>query len=308
MPALLSSNMPTVDSERREKNLLMTDSTNPLSRSMGKPGPVNLAQNKITQDKPDIVTSSLSKANTESSSNAVNRMNSKESDENEQIGTVITGRNVDNTNSPNSSSDLGSDDLSRYDEDLENIYDEQFQGNIDCEDGTQISSHDIELENDELDEDEDFCIMDTGSEDEQFDNIVGQLEDIAVSKDFQDLMLGFCQKHCDIFEDSEENKLEYTEIFNTWTGYIESFIEERLKQTVEDFSTASFLQQLCERQNIEQEIVEDVLELLVSLSDFETFKQLMLNHKAARPEQRQTTIKGGMQELSLSGKASKIHA
>ncbi len=47
-----------------------------------------------------------------------------------------------------------------------------------------------------------------------FDSIVGQLEDIAVSAEFQEIMQDFCKEHCHIFDDGEENKLEYTDIFN----------------------------------------------------------------------------------------------
>ncbi len=69
-----------------------------------------------------------------------------------------------------------------------------------------------------------------------------------------------------------------------WTSTIESYIETRLSEVFEDFSTGSFLQTLSERSNLESEIMEDVLELLVSLSDFETFKAMMLQHKSSKSE------------------------
>merc|ERR1712194_643765 len=139
-----------------------------------------------------------------------------------------------------------------------------------------------------------------------FDQIVGKLEDIAVSDAFQDLMLGFCRANCLSFEDKEENKLEYTAVFNRWTEGIESFIERKLREEFPDFSTSGFLHQLSVRPNIEKELMEEVLELLVSLSDFPTFKALMLSHKKA--------VTGAIgvdssnrTELSLSGKATRIH-
>ena len=41
-----------------------------------------------------------------------------------------------------------------------------------------------------------------------------------------------------------------------------------------------FLQELGQKENVEEEIMEEVLELLLSASDFETFKGLMLDAKA----------------------------
>jgi hypothetical protein len=50
-------------------------------------------------------------------------------------------------------------------------------------------------------------------EDDLFDTTIGALQDIAISDEFQDIMNNFCAENCDIFEDTEENKLEYMELF-----------------------------------------------------------------------------------------------
>ena len=39
---------------------------------------------------------------------------------------------------------------------------------------------------------------------------------LAVSDEFQSLMSRFSEEHCAIFEDNEENKLEYTVVFKEW--------------------------------------------------------------------------------------------
>ena len=51
------------------------------------------------------------------------------------------------------------------------------------------------------------------TEDDLFDQTVGAMEEIAISEAFQDLLNKFGEDHCFVFEDTEENKLEYTAIF-----------------------------------------------------------------------------------------------
>ncbi|CAD7941848.1 unnamed protein product [Amoebophrya sp. A120] len=153
-------------------------------------------------------------------------------------------------------------------------------------------------------EDEDFCIGDTEAHtlaDDQFDAIVGALEDIVVSDQFQKTMTDFCKTHCQSFADNEENKLEYTEIFSKWTKTIESYLELKLREAIDGFRMQDFLQLLGEREaKIEDEIVEEVLELLLSVNDFSTFKQLMLTHK-------QNGVTGGQELLRVTGGAATIH-
>lgn len=164
----------------------------------------------------------------------------------------------------------------------------------------------VDYDNEELldggDDEDDFYIGDTVSHtqaDDRFDGIVGVLEDIAVSKDFQDLMHNFCDENCAIFDAGEENKLEYTSVFTKWTRTIEGFIEEQLKQIFQGFNMTDFLQELGRRKKVEDEIMDEVLELLISASDFETFKQLMLTHKESRIANEKN--------LSVAGVASKIY-
>ena len=50
----------------------------------------------------------------------------------------------------------------------------------------------------------------------------------------------FCVEHCGVFEDTEENKLCYTDIFTRYTEVIEGFLAERLTATIEDFDMEEF--------------------------------------------------------------------
>jgi len=121
-----------------------------------------------------------------------------------------------------------------------------------------------------------FC--DGGSADDNyFDEIVGVIEETLVDPDFQQVQDQFCEKHCDVFEDTEENKLEYTSIFEKYTKLVEHFLERRLRKLVDDFDMDRFMH-MCSRRR--DELVGDVFDLLTSLGDFEEFKFLMLSYKA----------------------------
>ena len=77
----------------------------------------------------------------------------------------------------------------------------------------------IEYEDDGLEED-DLNFEDTGdgqsAEDNKFDEIVGALEDLLISPEFEEVQSNFGRAHCDVFEESGENKLVYTQIFEEY--------------------------------------------------------------------------------------------
>jgi ADP-ribosylation factor 2-binding protein len=129
--------------------------------------------------------------------------------------------------------------------------------------------------------DEDMCdIVGTGGsqEDNEFDEIVGALEMIIIDPAFNSLQNSFCRQHCCAFEATEENKLCYTDIFDRYTDLLEGYIEQRLKSVIAGFRLDKFATACTKRKD---DITGDVFELLLSLGDFNEFKQLMLSHKAA---------------------------
>ncbi|CAE7250919.1 arl2bp [Symbiodinium microadriaticum] len=144
-------------------------------------------------------------------------------------------------------------------------------------------------------EDEEFTITgDTSNaEDAAFDSQVGALQEAVLDDSFQDMLNAYCREHCHHFEDTEENKLIYTELFNQYAELIEGHLERQMASAIPGFSMASFLEELSRRG--EDEIDAAVLDLLISLTDFMSFKQQML------------MVKAGDAGLSLSGTASQIH-
>ena len=79
-----------------------------------------------------------------------------------------------------------------------------------------------------------------------------------------------------MFEDTEENKLEYTPIFSAYTAAIEGWIERTLTRKLPEFEMDRFVG-MCEER--EDEVTGDVFDLLLSCGDFQEFKSLVLSHK-----------------------------
>ena len=69
----------------------------------------------------------------------------------------------------------------------------------------------------------------------------------------------------------------YTTIFNEYTSTIEAYINEQLEAIVEGFSMERFISLLDTRKD---QIEEQIYDLLLSFSDFESFKEMMLFARA----------------------------
>jgi hypothetical protein len=54
--------------------------------------------------------------------------------------------------------------------------------------------------------------------------VVGVLQDIIVEEEFEGNQRQFMNKYCSIFEDNEENKFEYTEVFQLYQKEIEKYV------------------------------------------------------------------------------------
>lgn len=88
----------------------------------------------------------------------------------------------------------------------------------------------------------------------------------------------FIDEHCHMFDDEEENKLEYTPVFEQYVAMVEAHVEEQLELELEGFDMANFCTSLVERQS-EGEVLPLVLENLAAMADFEAFKRLVISAK-----------------------------
>ena len=121
---------------------------------------------------------------------------------------------------------------------------------------------------------------DISPEDQSFDEMVGGLEQVLFSDDFQDLQNKFFKKHAGIFKDSEENKVEYTPIFNEYTKLMEKTLETQLKKVINGFNMKKFENMIAERMDEIAGI--EVFDTLLSFTDFEEFKLQILAYKVGQ--------------------------
>jgi len=178
------------------------------------------------------------------------------------------------------------------DEDIEDVLDVAGEG-----DGFEDLVDDFEEEEDFAEEE--FSYVGEGGQDADliFDEIVGKLEEIMMDDAFHEQQTTFFRTHCEHFEDSEENKLIYHDIFRQYTSFVEKHVEESLTREVEGFDMGAFMELLMERKD-EME-TSDVFEMLTSMADFEVFKDIMLSHKQIG--------KPGFMDLQVDVRASVIH-
>lgn len=115
-------------------------------------------------------------------------------------------------------------------------------------------------------------------EDNEFDDMVALVEEVIFSEEFQNLQDNFFKKHCTVFEDTEENKLEYTPIFKEYTKIMERTLESQLKkQSKNIFNMKKFENMVADRMDELQGI--EVFDTLLSFTDFEEFKIQILGYK-----------------------------
>mmetsp|Transcript_9633 Transcript_9633/g.8482 ORF Transcript_9633/g.8482 Transcript_9633/m.8482 type:complete len:131 (+) Transcript_9633:232-624(+) len=100
------------------------------------------------------------------------------------------------------------------------------------------------------------------------------------------------------FDNTEENKLIYMSIFKKYKDTIENFIEEALKDMIEGFNMDEYASLLPDRKD---EIDEQLLELITSFVDFNTFKELMISFKkmviATTPKHKSSKVAALEKEL-----------
>ena len=126
----------------------------------------------------------------------------------------------------------------------------------------------------------DFEVVNTGAgneDDDYFDQVVGALQELLLDPEFDTMLKNFSRSNCMEFEATEENKLSYMTIFQNYTDTIESHINQKLTEMVENFSMERFAGLLVSRQD---QIEESIYDLLLSFSDFESFKEMMLFARA----------------------------
>uniref|UniRef100_A0A671G0M7 ADP-ribosylation factor-like protein 2-binding protein n=1 Tax=Rhinolophus ferrumequinum TaxID=59479 RepID=A0A671G0M7_RHIFE len=132
-------------------------------------------------------------------------------------------------------------------------------------------------------EEESFALPFSSASDAEFDAVVGYLEDIIMDDEFQLLQRNFMDKYYQEFEDTEENKLTYTPIFNEYISLVEKYIEEQLLERIPGFNMAAFTATL---QHHKDEMAGDIFDMLLTFTDFLAFKEMFLEYRAVVSDSR----------------------
>ena len=89
----------------------------------------------------------------------------------------------------------------------------------------------------------------------------------------------FFEKHYSIFEDTEENKLEYSPIYESYVYILESVIDSKLKEKFQPSETEDFYKSFKANIKTYEEINSDALDVLYGFIDFDKFKDKMVKFK-----------------------------
>ena len=95
--------------------------------------------------------------------------------------------------------------------------------------------------------------------------------------DFNRFQSSFLTAHCQSFDSGDENKLIYTTLFDEYVSRMEGFISTFLTKKLPGFQMEAFLIE-CEARG-EEQLCGDAFDVLTSMSDFTSFKEIMLAQK-----------------------------
>lgn len=107
---------------------------------------------------------------------------------------------------------------------------------------------------------------------EEYDWIFDYTLQFLESDKFDASLMNFVDEKCLVFEDTEENKLIYTDIHREFCEHLEALISSNLSEV--GITTELFLES-CEKARSGRDINSTVFERLMAMEDFTTFKKLM---------------------------------
>ena len=111
----------------------------------------------------------------------------------------------------------------------------------------------------------------------RFDFIIGVIEEIVISHDFRRLQYEFMERYYLEFENTEENKFIYTDIFKEYGEIVERHLIDQLQKQIPDFSMDRFAASLQAHKN---EIADEIFDMFITFTDFLAFKEMFLDYRA----------------------------
>ncbi|XP_053175505.1 ADP-ribosylation factor-like protein 2-binding protein [Scomber japonicus] len=144
-------------------------------------------------------------------------------------------------------------------------------------------------------DEENFAISSSSAADTAFDAVIGCIEDIIMEEEFQQLQQSFMEKYYMEFDDSDENKLSYTAIFNEYVDLLEKHLEQQLMRRIPGFNMNTFIELLMQHK---EEVPCDIFDMLLTFTDFMAFKEMFLEYRAEK-EGRGLDLSQGLVVTSL---------
>ncbi|XP_019867841.2 ADP-ribosylation factor-like protein 2-binding protein [Aethina tumida] len=140
-----------------------------------------------------------------------------------------------------------------------------------------VKSNPVSDKHDELDV---FHTCEDDSE-KYFFEVVGCIEEIIMREKFQDMQQQFLEKHWKKFDDKEENKLIYTDIFKEYEEGIEKYIQDCLVECLPNFDMIKFENELHNRKD---ELEGEIFEMLSTFTNFISFKNMFIDYKKMKEQ------------------------
>ena len=112
--------------------------------------------------------------------------------------------------------------------------------------------------------------------------IFNSVVEISTTPEFQQGQQDFYHNKMDVFVDAEENKLEYTHVYQDYVQLMEQILDATLKKESYGYSGEEldeFYETFKEHQVEYRAINDDVMDLLFGLVDFTQFKSSLLEYK-----------------------------
>lgn len=137
------------------------------------------------------------------------------------------------------------------------------------------------------DDEEDFCYESYGnnnnnSEKKEIYEFIDSLEEIVIEDQFSKIRNKFFEKHYKKFDETkEENSLETYDIFKEYTSILDNYLVKELNKRIKNLDMEKVMKYLID--NKDKEILnEELLEMLLSFSDFNVFKEMMIDFKISK--------------------------
>ena len=109
--------------------------------------------------------------------------------------------------------------------------------------------------------------------------IFKDIADLVTQAEFAKAQDDFFQKNQDKFEDTEENKLEYTQVFEQYVMMCDELVTAKLKDKHDSEKVEKFYENFADNMAAYREKDELTVETLYGIIEFSKFKETILRFK-----------------------------